>query len=197
MGLLKWSTYPIAIVTKILENKLAEIGSVETTTLLTFKSSAGNEEYLINDTRHKFGAHTFIKVKDMPPERALAQGRRRFKFLAGKMMDDLHAAQRIIVFKAGGQVSEAELHRLLAALRTFGDHALLCVTKADAQNPAGLVREIGRGLFVGYLSRFMKDNTGDAGGIDLAGWRDLCVKTENAWSISRETLGLPVAPIGE
>ncbi len=182
VGLLKWSTYSIGTVTEILENQLADIGSVETTTLTTVRIAAGNEEYLINDTRHKFGAHTFIKVKDMPPERALAQGRRRFKFLAGKLMDDLKAAQRIIVFKAVGRVIEPELYRLLKALQAFGDHALLCVTKADEGNPAGTLREVSRGLYIGYISRFMKDNTGDALGIDIAGWRELCTKTEDAWN---------------
>jgi tetratricopeptide (TPR) repeat protein len=185
VSLLRWATLGIPVLLDLLTHRFEGLGAPETTELGTVRVSADREEYLINDTRYKFGSHTFIRVQEVPPDKALAQGRRRFSFLAGKMLEDLSNARRIYVLKHPAPLDLAQLETLHGALRAYGDNALLCVTKPDAENAAGSIREIRRGLFAGYMSRFMGETALSDSAIDHAAWRALCEETAALWNALR------------
>ncbi len=193
IGFFRWSTLSLHALIDVLEHRFEGIGSAETTTLTTLRHAFDNEEYIVRDNRYGFGTHTFVKTADAPPDKTLAAGCKRAKFLAGKLASDLAEAERICIFKIAVPTPESDIRALHAALRSYGDVALLCVLKADELNPGGSVRELSRGLFIGYLTNFTNGQMNTPNGIDVPAWQVVCAETNRRWAADRETRQ-PVLP---
>lgn len=189
ISLFRWTTFSIDTLIDVLDHKFEGIGDEATTVLGTVRLSAEHEEYAIRDSRYGFGTHSAIKVQDAPADKALAQGRRRLRFLARKMGEDLQAAQSIYVFKIADDTPEDRMVALHGALCAYGQVALLCVLRASDPSKVGTVRQMSPGLFIGYIKRFMKDSLDEERSIDEAGWHVLCTEAEALWLAQRSKGG--------
>ena len=100
---------------------------------------------------------------------------RRLQFLRQKLIDDLHAGEKIFVFKnLQRNLTETELVRLHAAVRAYGNGVLLYVQYADEAYPAGAVEDRGDGLMIGYIEHFAFSPEDKKLGPVNDAWSDLC-----------------------
>jgi hypothetical protein len=77
-----------------------------------------------------------------------------------------------------------------AALGRYGDNALLCVTRANAAQAPGTLREIGRGIYVGYVGHFLNDDSGNAGS-DIPAWQAVCAQADARWRVQAHAVPVP------
>ena len=124
----------------------------------------------------------FIYEDEVPFDRMYASACRRLQFLSRKLIEDLEEGNKIFVFRlTDRQLSEAELGRLHAAMRSYGDNTLLYVRYEDAGHPNGTVELAGPGLMIGYIDRFKVTPTGEISAAPAtASWLKVC---QNAWEL--------------
>jgi hypothetical protein len=130
-------------------------------------------------------SHTFVRTSDAPADRMFTQTCRRLRFLRGKLLEDLRAAEKIFVYRAQDKVDDPTLQTMHAALRRFGDAALLCVMRAPKGVKPGSVRTLGRGLYVGYVGHFARDASGKTGS-DVEAWSAACRQADALWRHARQ-----------
>jgi len=92
-------------------------------------------------------------------------------------MEDLKAAERIFVFKLGGDYSREKLQLLFSTLRRHGPNMLLCVALSDAEQTAGTIQQIEPGLILGRVSCLGGAADPSRRGTDSAGWQSICQLT--------------------
>ena len=100
VGLLRWSRNEVHHLLDALAAEFEGVGSEESTVLKTARHGPDNEEYVTQDRRYFMESHTFVQTSDAPAESMFRQTCRRLRFLRGKLLEDLRAADRIFVFKA-------------------------------------------------------------------------------------------------
>jgi len=180
VGLLRWArTNPPELIAA-LQHDFEGVGAEEFTELTTIRLAADREEYVTRDSRYMMESHTFVRTSDAPADRMYTQTCRRLRFLRGKMLEDLRAAQKIFVYRAQDAVDDATVGELHAALRRFGDAALLCVMRAPKGVQAGTVRALGRGQYIGYVGHFARDASGKTGS-DVEAWSAVCRQADRLW----------------
>jgi tetratricopeptide (TPR) repeat protein len=192
LGLLRWTRVTAEDLTKAMLAEFEGVGSEENTILKTVRNSNNVEEYVTSDRLYGLKSNTFTRVEDAPFEKMFAQTCRRLRFLRGRMLEDLHLAEKIFVFKAFHPLVDGTIRKLHAAMRRYGDVALLCVLKADAANPKGTVRSLAPGLYVGYVGFFMKDADRNPGA-DREGWLAVCADAEARFRLDRNAPRVDVA----
>jgi tetratricopeptide (TPR) repeat protein len=180
VGLLRWSRNDIGHLLDALAHEFEGVGSEDNTILKSARHAADHEEYVTQDRRYFMESHTFVRTSDAPRDAMFKQTCRRLRFLRGKLLEDLRAAEKMFVFKAHRAVSDDELRALHAALRRYGDNALIGVMRADAANPRATVRQIARGLYAGYVGHFVNDGSGLAGS-DVTGWDAILAQADTLW----------------
>jgi tetratricopeptide (TPR) repeat protein len=192
-GLMRWAKITIPGLIQALQTRFEGMGLEENTQLVVQGTSADHEEYFIQDSRFGYWTHTFVKVEDAPFERMYKQSVRRVRFLREKLLEDLQAGNKIYVFKVSQRVRPKHLHRLFAALRTYGDCVLLCNTLADAEHPKGSLEMLEEGLFLGRSDSFMDTGIGGRTGVDADQWRAFCEQVA-AWRAARLAKAPALAP---
>jgi hypothetical protein len=106
--------------------------------------------------------------------------------LKAKLIDDLRAGDKIFVFKITARdLTEAELARLHAAMRRYGDNTLLYVAYANESKPNGHVEVRAPGLLVGYIDRFATGRRGETFGPATVSWTALCRRALAVWHETR------------
>jgi tetratricopeptide (TPR) repeat protein len=178
VGLLRWTKSGIADLTAALEQDFEGVGEEQNTVLSVARFSAEREEYVTADKRFEMESHTFMKASDVPADKMFIQTCRRLRFLRGKLIEDLKAAEKIFVFKVQDPESDDALRRLYEAARRYGDITLLCVLPPDEENPKGSMRQLEQGLFVGYIGHFLRAGDGGARGLDFVTWKALAQEAE-------------------
>ena len=137
------------------------------------------EEYLVWSVRYGFTFHTHVYRKDFPTiddgGKFLARHCQRLQFLKNKLIADLGAAEKILVYANFERLSDAEIERLHDALCQYGPNFLLCIRPAEPAHPDGTVEPLRRGLFVGYLGRFTDFHTNETP--PVGSWRTICART--------------------
>jgi Glycosyltransferase 61 len=88
------------------------------------------------------------------------------------LRDELAAARRVFIWKSAPPDAEADVRRLVTALRHHGPNMLLWVREADENHRSGLVENARDGLLFGYLDRFACHE--ETGSVDVRGWLTLC-----------------------
>jgi tetratricopeptide (TPR) repeat protein len=187
LGLLRWSRHDVAELIDGLDAEFEGVGQEDTTILRTVRVGLTHEEYVTRDKRYFMESHTFVSTKDIPADKMLAQTCRRLRFLRGKLLEDLRAGERIFVYKAQTPLSDDSIVSLHEAVRRFGDNAVLCVMRADATHKRATLRTLGRGLYVGYVSHFMNDDSG-AAGLDVTAWQAICRESEARWVAAKDAI---------
>jgi len=184
IGLLRWSRNDITQLVAALDCEFEGVGEAENTVLRARRLNVDAEEWVTSDTRFLMESHTFVRTADAPEDKMFAQTCRRLRFLRGKMLQDLRAAEKMYVFKALQPLDDDTIRFLHAALARYGDNALLCVMRADKTHKRGAVRDLGRGVYAGYISHFMKDDSGNPG-FDIPGWKMVCTEADARWGAIR------------
>ncbi len=150
LSLLRWSAIWPDPLTKALDAQFAGVGDAEHTMVF-----ASNGEYLTEDRRYYMLSHTFTLAASEPLETFAEAQLRRLRFLRRKLLKDLAAAEKILVYKANDGITEFEINALYQALQRYSPQiSLLCVRLADAEHPPGTLDQRSAHLFVGYADRF-------------------------------------------
>lgn len=173
-GMFRWALIGIDKLTRALLNNFEDVGSEATTELAIRRESATHQEYYVVDKKVGYLTHTFVKAEDSPEDRMLKQSVRRVRFLRGKLIEDLHAAEKVFIYKFAMKFDEDALRRMFAAVRTYGPCTLLCVTFADQNHPKGELQMLEPGLFVGRTGMFMDAVVPDEQGVDTETWFAHC-----------------------
>lgn len=184
LGLLRWADMPYEGLVAALESRFAGVGSKEHTELFASRISGGRGEYCTRDRRGFMFMRAFIYEDEVPFDRMYASACRRLQFLARKLVEDLEQGNKIFVFRLTDRnLTEAELDRLHAAMRSYGDNMLLYARYEDAEHPNGTVQLSAPGLLVGYIDRFKMSPSGELfASPPTASWLKIC---QNAWELWR------------
>jgi tetratricopeptide (TPR) repeat protein len=182
-GLLRWADLSEDQLMAALDHEFDGVGDVDNT-ILFVTDSTGRPEYWSRDARYHMAMRCFAYPEDVPPDRMLSRVTRRLQFLRDKLIQDLKSGEKIFVYKnMKRSLTNAELARLHAAVRRYGNNTLFYIRHADADHPAGLVESVGQGLLVGYILRFTHTpDTNEYLGPSAELLRDLC---QSALSISQ------------
>jgi hypothetical protein len=100
--------------------------------------------------------HTFVYRHEMAEDRFRAQTSRRLMYLRDKLLEDLRQGDKLFVYRVD-EITRTEALALHAAMRSYGDAHLLCVTQAVEDHVAGSMQVVQPGLMLGYLSRFARN----------------------------------------
>lgn len=181
LGLLRWTEIRPPELLKALEERFAGVGLPENTEMQTRQTDKGIE-YLTSDKNYYMNMHTFVYESAIARDDVLGKFCKRLQYLQRKILDDLKEASKIFVYKVSMfDLSDAQIERIYAAMRTMGDNTLLYVRRADGNKPAGLVEELKPGLLVGYIDRFAVNTQGIEEGIPVESWLALCRTAYAIW----------------
>jgi thioredoxin-like negative regulator of GroEL len=157
-----------------LADRFDAVGTVDDTSFEMY-----GDETILYMRKYGLVFHTFVYEKELAtPEKRAAfheQQRRRLLFLKKKLVEDLEDPQKIYIYASDERIDEDDAARLFAALRAYGDNALLYVRPENVDHPAGSVEALGGGLYAGYfpgLANFL-----DGGQPPFELWRELCERT--------------------
>jgi tetratricopeptide (TPR) repeat protein len=181
VGLLRWSRIDPALLIEALDCEFEGVGAEENTILSPRRIAVDHEEWSTMDKRFVMETHTFVRTIDAPEDKMFIQTCRRLRFLRGKMLQDLREGTKIFTYKALHRLDDETVLAMHRALSRFGDNALLCVMRAQDGEQRGALRELGRGVFVGFIGHFMKDETGNPG-YDMEGWKLVCTAADARWA---------------
>jgi tetratricopeptide (TPR) repeat protein len=180
IGLLRWARTDPPEMIAALESEFEGVGEEANTELGQVRVAADREEYVTRDTRYLMETHTFVRTNDAPADKMFQQTCRRLRFLRGKLLEDLRASEKIFVYRAEEPVEDATVVALHNALARYGDNALLCVMRAHGNYRPRTLRVLGDGIFVGYVSHFLRD-AGSHTGSDIDGWSVVCALADARW----------------
>jgi tetratricopeptide (TPR) repeat protein len=182
LDLLRWTEVRPAGLTDALERRFEGIGDPQQTEVFAHQF---REQwlYVVRDRRYGMTSHTYISRDEAPQDKVAAQTCRRMQYLRRKLIDDLEAANKVFVYRTVmGNLSDAELDRLHAAIRRYNnDTTLLYVRYTDAAHADGTVEVARPGLLIGYLDRFGALPSGQLVDVPFASWATLCRKAYRLW----------------
>jgi tetratricopeptide (TPR) repeat protein len=150
LSLLRWTATPPDLLVAALDSDFAGVGAPENTIV-----EIRNGEFITRDSRYYMFSHTFTLAGAVTLETFAPQHLRRMQFLRRKLLDDLRAAKRILVYKSNDGVTEDEAMAIHQALRRYNpDNVLLYVQLATPAHDPGTVVIAAPGLYAGYIDRF-------------------------------------------
>ena len=169
LGLLRFSSTPLPSLVAALDNNFANLGQAEN---LEVEVSANGREYMVREKKYHLLYHPWVLTGEATAEEVHQREVKRLPYLTRKLVEDLNEARKIFIYRGMSPLPEADLRRLLAALRRYGPNALLWVELHDAAHQAGTVEEIGEGLLKGYIDRFAPGE--NAHDLSLPVWIAIC-----------------------
>jgi hypothetical protein len=172
LGLLRFAHSPLNLLVSALERNFDGVGSQENTIL---KPTWG-KEFGISDTRYNFLTHTFVYEGDPGAENfaiLLEKQCKRLKFLARKLLQDLHSGEKIFLYFDYERLTNHACEHLLSVLTKYGKNRLLCVRKCEEGKPPGSVEVINRRLLLGYIESFSRWEAVPLY-INYASWLQIC-----------------------
>jgi hypothetical protein len=108
----------------------------------------------VRHRRYALDMHTFIKNGEATSEEIRSRETNRLRFLADKLTNDAHEAEKIFVIQRRNRLSEAEVLPVFLALRRRGPCRLLWLVPGDEAQQTESVEMVSDGLFRGCLRRF-------------------------------------------
>jgi hypothetical protein len=151
-----------------------------------------NGEYMVKLTLYDFIYHADALVGQADPVVLHHQQSRVLSFLADKLLADLQAASKIMVFRQNEPLLAGDLIDLRLALSRLGPSTLLWVQPARPGHPPGSVDRIDDRLLAGYVSRLAKRES--VPDLDLASWLSML---RRAYALVRAKPLSPIASLGE
>ncbi len=170
LGLLRFSSTFLRNLIRGIDNSFEGLGAAED---IDPRLEGGpRKEYMIHEKKFGLVYHTFVYEGQRSIWLMREQEAARLKFLLRKFIEELHAGDKIFVYKRNAQVSEEEVLPLHMALNRHGDNTLLWVLPAEPDRPAGTVEVVRPGLLKGYIDRFAPDE--NAHDLSFDGWLRVC-----------------------
>lgn len=175
LGLLRWADMTYDAIVHVLETRFDGVGDPNNTDVFVNRENS-RPEYCSVDARGFMFMRAFVYEDEMPLERIRRQILQRLKYLKQKLMDDLQTGGKIFVWRCTERnLTDNEIRRLHAAVRSYGDNILLYARLADAQHPNGTVEVRAPGLMVGYMDQFKMAPDGKLRATPpTASWLKLC-----------------------
>jgi tetratricopeptide (TPR) repeat protein len=175
LGLLRWADMPYEGIIQTLEERFAGVGDPDNTEVFVNREN-GRAEYCTRDLRGFMFMRAFVYEDEMPIDRMRKQALRRLKFLKDKLIGDLESGSKIFVWRCTERnLSDDEIHRLHAAVRSYGNNTLLYVRYEEDGRPNGTVQLREPGLMIGYIDRFKQAVDGTLSSAPAtASWTTLC-----------------------
>jgi hypothetical protein len=127
-----------------------------------------NGEYMILLSKYGFNYHTHVKVGEADPGALHRQQVGTVGFLARKLIDDLEAGEKLLVFRQNEPLSANDLIDLRIALAGYGPGTLLWVQPARPGFPPGTVVVADDRLMIGYVTRLAP--RGNVPELDVRSW---------------------------
>ncbi|WP_158932943.1 hypothetical protein [Acidisphaera sp. S103] len=179
-GLLAWADLGADLLTGALESRFDGVGLEETT--IAF-APVHSDEWWTKDKRYWMAMRSFLKTDQVDTDQATSQACRRLQSLRRALIADLEAGEKIFVFKTlYRNLTEAEIDRLHAAVRAYGDSTLFYVRYADDGHPNGTVEAVKPGLLVGYIDRFKLSRSNQLSSAPpISSWLAICRKAYSVW----------------
>jgi tetratricopeptide (TPR) repeat protein len=180
-GLLAWADLGHELLAGALESRFEGVGLDENTTVFAPDHS---DEWWTKDKRYWMAMRSFIKIGGVGLDQAAPEACGRLQSLRRALIADLEAGEKIFVFKnLRRNLTDAEIDRLHAAVRAYGESAFFCVRLEDDTHPNGTVEAVRPGLMVGYIDHFaFSPDDKPIGSADEA-WLVLC---ERAFRLYRQ-----------
>lgn len=176
LGLLRFSSTPIRSLIAALNEDFAGAADPASVSL-----GFQRDEYLIRLTKYGFLYHTNILMWVAGAASVWSQQTRILPFLVRKLIGDLHAADKIFVFRQNEAMRRDDMAGLRAAIARFGTATLLWVRAAEPGHAAGSVFWAGDRFMVGHVRRLAsRDN---APNLDLPSWLTML---RRAYALRRE-----------
>ena len=182
LGLLRWTTTKPDTLIAGLRTRFANLGEVENTVL-----DLGKPEIMVNDLALKIRFHTFIQQgTSIDLEKFRGKQARHLRYLRDAFLERLELADRVYVYKYVGDFDQRKADTIFEELRRLGNVSIVFVTRARDGEPAGSVRCLHEGFYVGHLSRYGLD-AGPAWNIAFDEWTSICREVLRAAKARRET----------
>ncbi len=173
LGLFRFAGAPLRHVLRAMDARFAGMADPE-----YIRLQPENGEFMVRLTKYDFIYHADVKIGEADPETVHRQQVRTVGFLVGKLVADLEAAEKIVVFRQNEPLSAIDLVDLRLALAKFGPNTLLWVTEACAGHPPGSVDVIDHRFMVGYVPRLAaRENVPD---FDFTPWMTVL---RRAWTL--------------
>jgi hypothetical protein len=171
LGLMRWTRCTLASLLRALDQRFAALGEPGRMVVHRFK-----DEYLVTDTSYHFTYHPHVRIAEMTVAELLERERARVVFLRRKLLDDLAAAEKIVVFKENAYLPRASARRLFRRLRGFGANRMLYVVPTVDPARIGRVELLADGFVRGHIAGFGQYET-LPDGIRFDTWAAICEAT--------------------
>lgn len=172
IGFLRWTYTSPATLIKLLEARFEGIGEIDTLDL----TRATWGEYFLKDRAYGVTFHTYIH--DCGPDEALFLKKQsaRLVWMKKKLIEDLTAGEKTIVYKVHYPASEGTIARIHSLLKGYGNNKLLCVRVAQPGLAPGSIM-VGRdGMMTGCISH-VEPTENNAWNICFDEWLSICQLT--------------------
>ncbi len=181
LGLLRWADLAPEHLGAALECRFAGVGDPDNTEL-SVAAEWEPPEYVTRDKRFHMAMHTFVPAAEVPAETMFASACRRLRYLRRKLIEDLGGGTKIFVYKLTFRdLTDAELGRIHAAIRRYGDNTLLYARYADQAHADGTVEAAAPGLLVGYLDHFGVARDETPLPLPINSWATICRRAYAIW----------------
>jgi hypothetical protein len=174
LGLLRFAGTPLRNLLHGLNARFANIADPN-----HIRINPENGEYMVKLTKYDFTFHAHVKIGDMAADALHSQQCRTIGFLANKLVADLEAATKILVFRQNEPLSASDLVDLRIALSGYGPSIVLWVQEASPGHPPGSVDVADERMMVGYVRRLAeRDSVPD---LDFESWMQVLRRAHAVW----------------
>ncbi len=180
LGLLRFAGTPLGRLLPALHARFAGIADPD-----EIRIGLSNDEYMVELSHYGFNYHADARIGSIDPQTLHAQQTRTVRFLADKLIGDLEAGEKMVVFRQNEPLLATDLLDLRLALAAYGRSVLLWVQEARPGHPPGSVTVVDETLMVGHVSRLApRHHVPD---VDVGSWVAMLRKAD-----ALRTCGLPL-----
>jgi tetratricopeptide (TPR) repeat protein len=174
LGLLRWTTTPLAQLTAAMQCGFEGVGTREQTELYVV---IGN--YKTKDIRFYMDMMTFEREENVEREKMWPRVLKRLGYLRRKLIDDLTEGRKIFVYRTlEDMATDEEVMALKLAMNRYGANRLLYLKLANEDNPVGSLRQISGDLCYGYVEKFSREPVAE---LFLNGWAPVFRQAAALW----------------
>lgn len=171
LGFLRWASIPPSDLIVMLRSKLE--GLIRQENLHVYAHAGTWHLRIIADGVNTKIDHKNLNVENITKAEATGKLEIKDKFLAKKLLDDLHLGEKIFVYRTIDHgISDETLIDLAEEANSFGKNILLYVQEADEKNLPFTVKMIHPGLIRGYIDYFAPKESGLV--FNNMGWEKIC-----------------------
>lgn len=175
LSLLRWSSIHLHDLTRAAEDGFVRAGQEES---VVIRALGGSDWGMVDTNYGIFCDHTHLDRSSVSQIEAKAMMCQRTARLGRKLIEDFEDAEKIFVYRQSGQKMDyKDVLALAASVNKWGPNTLLYVAHSDAANPPFSIRQVHKGLILGFLDWFSPDR--GCTEWNTKGWTTLCINAFN------------------